>query len=52
MGPIQSNLTRALEQQPLMLGAIGLALGAGLAAALPRSKIEEELAATTGAARY
>ena len=50
MGPIQSNLTRALEQQPLMLGAIGLALGAGLAAALPRSKIEEELAATTGAA--
>jgi hypothetical protein len=37
---VRSNLTELFEAQPLALGAIGLAIGAGIAAALPPSDIE------------
>ena len=36
----RSNLTELFRTQPLALGAIGLAIGAGIAAALPSSKVE------------
>jgi hypothetical protein len=37
---VRSNLSELFEAQPLALGAIGLAIGAGIAAALPPSEIE------------
>ena len=37
---VRSNLTELFEAQPLALGAIGLAIGAGIAAALPPTKVE------------
>jgi hypothetical protein len=37
---VRSNLTDLFRAQPLALGAIGLAVGAGLAAALPPSDVE------------
>ena len=36
----RSNLTELFRTQPLALGAIGLAIGAGIAAALPSSEVE------------
>src|SRR6202047_3719432 len=36
----RSNLTDLFRAQPLALGAIGLAIGAGIAAALPPSEVE------------
>jgi hypothetical protein len=36
----RSNLTELFRTQPLALGAIGLAIGAGIAAALPASEVE------------
>jgi hypothetical protein len=36
----RSNLTELIRTQPLALGAIGLAIGAGVAAALPSSEVE------------
>jgi hypothetical protein len=36
----RSNLTELFKTQPLALGAIGLAIGAGIAAALPSSEVE------------
>ena len=41
-GTMQSNLAHTLERQPLLLGAIGLALGAGIGAVLPSTDLEEE----------
>jgi hypothetical protein len=38
----RSNLSDVFERQPLALGAIGLAIGAGIAAALPASDVEAE----------
>jgi hypothetical protein len=38
----QSSLTDLLERQPLVLGAVGLAIGATVAGALARSSIENE----------
>jgi hypothetical protein len=38
----RSNLSDMFEAQPLVLGAIGLAIGAGIAAALPPSEVEAE----------
>ena len=38
----RSNLTELFRAQPLALGAIGLAIGAGIAAALPRSEVESD----------
>jgi hypothetical protein len=37
---VRSNLTDVFGAQPLALGAIGLAIGAGIAAALPASEVE------------
>jgi hypothetical protein len=39
---VRSNLTDLFRAQPLALGAIGLAIGAGIAAALPRSEMEAD----------
>ena len=41
-GTVRSNLSDVFEAQPLALGAIGLAIGAGIAAALPPSEMEAE----------
>jgi hypothetical protein len=41
---LQGNLKDTFERQPLLLGAIGLALGAGMAATLPRTDMESEFA--------
>jgi hypothetical protein len=41
---LQGNLRDTFERQPLLLGAIGLALGAGMAATLPRTDMESEFA--------
>jgi hypothetical protein len=43
-GTLQENLKDTFERQPLLLGAIGLAIGAGMAAAVPRSQLETEYA--------
>jgi hypothetical protein len=37
---VRSNLTDVFRAQPLALGAIGLAIGGGIAAALPPSEVE------------
>ncbi|SDJ52001.1 MULTISPECIES: hypothetical protein [Bradyrhizobium] len=37
---VRGNLTDLLKAQPLALGAIGLAIGAGIAAALPNTELE------------
>ena len=37
---VRSNLTEVFRAQPLALGAIGLAIGAGIAAALPPTEVE------------
>jgi hypothetical protein len=39
-GTLHSNLTDVFRTQPLALGAVGLAIGAGIAAALPSSELE------------
>jgi hypothetical protein len=39
---VRSNLTDLFRAQPLALGAIGIAIGAGIAAALPRTDIEAD----------
>ena len=42
MGSVRSNLTELFRAQPLALGAVGLAIGAGIAAALPSTDAEAE----------
>lgn len=37
---LQQNLSELFERQPLLLGAVGLAVGAAIAAALPRTETE------------
>ena len=39
----QSSLADLLEKQPLVLGAVGLAIGATVAGALAKSKLEDDL---------
>ena len=46
-GTLQQNLTDTFERQPLLLGAIGLAIGAGMAAAVPATQIETEMVGDT-----
>ena len=46
---LQQNLSEALERQPLLLGALGLAIGAGIASAFPATKIEKDLMGEAGA---
>ena len=43
MQRLGSGYDRMVQEQPLALGAIGLAIGAVLAASLPRTRTEEEL---------
>jgi len=43
-GTLQGNLKDTFERQPLLLGVIGLALGAGMAAAVPPTQLETEYA--------
>lgn len=47
---IQSKLSRSLERQPLLLGAIGLAIGAGIASTFATTTVEEELMGEHGSA--
>jgi hypothetical protein len=42
-GGVQRNLADLLDRQPLMLGAIGLAIGAGIAASLPITDTEKRV---------
>jgi hypothetical protein len=42
MQTLRSNLAELFKAQPLALGAVGLAIGAGIAAALPPTKVESE----------
>jgi hypothetical protein len=46
-GTLQENLKQTLERQPLLLGAIGIAIGAGMAAAFPTTKTEQDIAGQT-----
>jgi hypothetical protein len=46
-GALHENLKSTLERQPLLLGAIGLAIGAGMAAAFPTTQTETEFAGKT-----
>ena len=43
----RQGLLRSLDEQPLVLGAIGLAIGAALGAALPPTETEDELMGET-----
>lgn len=47
---IQSRLSESLEKQPLLLGAIGLAIGAGIASTFATTAIESELMGEQGSA--
>ena len=49
---MQDSLANLFAQQPLLLGAVGLAIGAGIAASMPGSEAENRLmGATADAAR-
>lgn len=41
-GTVQSNLKETFERQPLLLGAIGIAIGAAMAAGPPSTQIEAD----------
>ena len=47
---IQSRLSDSLEKQPLLLGAIGLAIGAGIASTFATTAVESELMGEQGTA--
>jgi hypothetical protein len=40
---MRGQLSQSLERQPLLLGALGLAIGAGIASVLPATETEREL---------
>jgi hypothetical protein len=42
-GNARSNLTTLFREQPLLLGAVGLAIGVGIAASLPTTELETEV---------
>ena len=44
----QSRLSESLEKQPLLLGAIGLAVGAGIASTFATTAVESELMGEQG----
>ena len=46
----RGQLSDGLERQPLLLGAIGLAIGAGIASVLPATETERELVGDKAAA--
>jgi len=41
---VHGNLKHTFERQPLLLGAIGIAIGAGMAAGLPSTRMESDFA--------
>jgi hypothetical protein len=47
---IQSRLSQSLEQQPLLLGALGLAIGAGIASTFATTQAESEWMGEKGSA--
>jgi len=47
---IQSRLSESLEKQPLLLGAIGLAIGVGIASTFASTAVESELMGEHGSA--
>ena len=47
---IQSRLSESLEKQPLLLGAIGLAIGAGIASTFATTAVESKLMGEQGTA--
>jgi hypothetical protein len=50
MGTMRGGLTELIEQQPLWLGAIGLVVGAGMAASVPTTDFEKKVIAEAGGA--
>jgi hypothetical protein len=44
---MQDSLADLFAQQPLLLGAVGIAIGAGIAASMPRSEAEDRLMGST-----
>lgn len=44
LSPMMTSLKTTFERQPLLLGGIGLALGSVIAAALPRTRMEADIA--------
>lgn len=44
---VQDDLGALFERQPLLVGAVGLAIGAGIAAAFPTTDVESRLAGDT-----
>jgi hypothetical protein len=46
-GAVQENLKATFERQPLLLGALGLAIGAGMAAAVPSTQLEADMMGET-----
>jgi hypothetical protein len=46
-GTLRQNLADTFERQPLLLGAIGLAIGAGMASAVPRTQMETDMVGET-----
>jgi hypothetical protein len=48
-GALQNNLKQTFQRQPLLLGAIGLAIGAGMAAAVPPTEMEKDFAGDAAA---
>lgn len=49
-GAVQQTLSENLQRQPLLLGALGLAIGAGIASAFASTRIENELMGEQGSA--
>lgn len=47
---LRGQLSESLERQPLLLGALGLAIGAGIASVLPATEAEQELVGDKAAA--
>jgi hypothetical protein len=46
-GSVQSNLAETFERQPLLVGFVGIAVGAAIATAFPKTQIEEEYVGET-----
>ena len=42
-GSLQNNLSETFERQPLLVGVLGLAIGAVIATAFPKTRIEEDM---------
>jgi polyhydroxyalkanoate synthesis regulator phasin len=47
---VRQNFTQTLERQPLLLGVIGLAIGAGIASAFRSTQVEQHMMGQAGAA--